>query len=112
MTSTSQIEARAEADPASTDWQRDLSIGHNRLGDLARAAGDRATAELHYRTGLGIRERLAAADSGQHQLAPLASGLAHPVKSVCSPTSGPRQRTQGVVCGIKRCSPGLGGCVS
>ena len=37
---------------------------HERLGDLAVAAGDSATAEQHYRAGLAIAERLAAADPG------------------------------------------------
>ena len=35
---------------------------HERLGDLARAAGDTGVAEQHYRVGLAIAERLAAAD--------------------------------------------------
>ena len=30
---------RADADPSNTGWQRDLSVSHNRLGDLAVAAG-------------------------------------------------------------------------
>ena len=54
--------ARAVADPANTEWQRDLSVSHERLGDLAVAAGDTTTAADHYNTGLAIRERLAAAD--------------------------------------------------
>jgi len=32
-------ERLAEADPTNTERQRDLSISHNRLGDLTRAAG-------------------------------------------------------------------------
>ncbi|MCI0690172.1 MAG: CHAT domain-containing protein, partial [Sporichthyaceae bacterium] len=57
-----QVQDRAAGDPANTEWQRDLSVSHNKLGDLATAAGDLATAEQHYRTALGIRERLATAD--------------------------------------------------
>jgi hypothetical protein len=38
------IQARAVADPANTEWQRDLSVSHNRLGDVAVAAGDLAAA--------------------------------------------------------------------
>jgi hypothetical protein len=45
-------------------YQRDLSISHNKLGNLAVARGDTTTAEQHFRTGLDIRERLAAADPG------------------------------------------------
>ena len=39
-----QVQARAAADPANTEWQRDLSVSHNRLGDVAVAAGDLAAA--------------------------------------------------------------------
>ena len=39
-----QVQARAAADPANTEWQRDLSVSHNRLGDVAIAAGDLAAA--------------------------------------------------------------------
>ncbi|GAB4081756.1 CHAT domain-containing protein [Modestobacter muralis] len=52
---------RAEADPANIGWQRDLSISHIKLGDLARA-GDLTAAGEHYRAALAITERLAEAD--------------------------------------------------
>jgi hypothetical protein len=55
-------EQLATADPGNADYQRDLSISHNRMGDLARATGDSATAEQHYRAALAVRERLVAAD--------------------------------------------------
>ncbi|MGI9000608.1 MAG: CHAT domain-containing protein [Pseudonocardia sp.] len=57
-------ESRAAADPGNAGYQRDLSISHDNLGNLAVAAGDSTTAEQHYRTGLTIAERLAAADPG------------------------------------------------
>ena len=57
-------ESRAAADPGNAGYQRDLSVSHDRLGDLAVASGDSATAEQHYRTALAIAERLAAADPG------------------------------------------------
>ncbi|MFN2497090.1 MAG: hypothetical protein ABR608_14475, partial [Pseudonocardiaceae bacterium] len=57
-----QVAVRAAADPTNTAWQRDLSISHNKLGDLAVAAGDLATAEQRYQAALNIAERLAAAD--------------------------------------------------
>jgi hypothetical protein len=38
-----QAQARAAADPANTQWQRDLSVSHEKLDDLAVAAGDLAT---------------------------------------------------------------------
>ena len=57
-----QVETRAAADPANTEWQRDLSVSHNRLGDVAAAAGDLTAARDHYQASLDIRVRLAAAD--------------------------------------------------
>ena len=57
-----QVEARAAADPTNTAWQRDLSVSHNKLGDLAVAAGDLGTAEQRFQAALNIGERLAAAD--------------------------------------------------
>src|SRR5664279_1485004 len=49
-------------DPTNSEWQRDLSISRNKQGDVAVAAGDLARDAEHYRAGLTIRERLAAAD--------------------------------------------------
>jgi hypothetical protein len=57
-----QVQDRAAADPGNTQWQRDLSVSHNRLGDVAVAAGDLAGARAAYQAGLDIRVRLAAAD--------------------------------------------------
>ena len=57
-----QIQVRAAADPANTQWQRDLSVSHNKLGDVGVAAGDLAAARTGYQAGLDIRTRLAAAD--------------------------------------------------
>ena len=53
----------AAADPANTEWQRDLSVSHNKLGDVAVAAGDLTAARdrLPGRPATS-RERLAAAD--------------------------------------------------
>jgi hypothetical protein len=46
---------------------RDLSISHNRLGDLAAAVGDTPTADQHYRAQLAIAERLATTDPANAQ---------------------------------------------
>jgi tetratricopeptide (TPR) repeat protein len=56
------IETRAQADPTNTGWQRDLSVSHNRMGDLARAAGDLDGARSAYQEAMTIRARLAASD--------------------------------------------------
>ena len=52
----------AAADPANTGWQRDLSVSHDKLGDVAAAAGDLAAARTAYQAALDIAARLAAAD--------------------------------------------------
>ena len=62
-----QVQARAEADPANTGWQRDLSVSNERLGDVAVAAGDLATARGHYQAALDIPQWLAAADPANAQ---------------------------------------------
>ncbi len=48
-------------------WQRDLSVSHERLGDVAVAAGDLAAARAAYQAGLDIAVRLAAADPANAQ---------------------------------------------
>jgi hypothetical protein len=52
----------AAADPADTDWQRELSVSHIKLGDVAIAAGDLAAARAACQASLDIRVRLAAAN--------------------------------------------------
>jgi tetratricopeptide (TPR) repeat protein len=54
----------AEADPGNAGWQRDLSVSHNKIGDVQRAQGDLAAALRSYQASLAIRERLAEADPG------------------------------------------------
>ena len=62
-----QIQTRAAANPANTQWQYDLSISHNRLGDVAIAAGDLTAARANYQASQDIRTRLAAADPANTQ---------------------------------------------
>ncbi|MDQ0314948.1 tetratricopeptide repeat protein [Amorphus orientalis] len=52
----------AAADPANTEWQRDLSVSRNKIGDVARARGRLDDAATAYEEGRQIAERLAAAD--------------------------------------------------
>jgi len=55
-------ETLARRDPANTDWQRDLSISHNKIGDVVRSQGDRDGALAAYRAALAIAETLARRD--------------------------------------------------
>lgn len=48
--------------PENTDWQRDLSVSHNKLADVLLTLGEREKALGHYRDGMAIREKLARRD--------------------------------------------------
>jgi tetratricopeptide (TPR) repeat protein len=50
------------SEPTNTVWQRDLSVSHERVGDVLRDQGDLDGALRDYRESLAIRERLAAGD--------------------------------------------------
>ena len=52
----------AVTDPSNSQWQRDLSVSHNKIGDTHRAQGDLAGALKSYQAGMTIRQKLAAAD--------------------------------------------------
>src|SRR5207248_1166046 len=45
-----------------TGWQRDLSVSHNKIGDVLVAQGEAPGALAAYRKGLAISEALAARD--------------------------------------------------
>ncbi|HEX3475849.1 MAG TPA: hypothetical protein VHT91_12575 [Kofleriaceae bacterium] len=51
-----------QANPTSTQAQRDVSVSLNKLGDVAVQAGDLATAQARCEEGLAIRRKLAQAD--------------------------------------------------
>ncbi|HUD59697.1 MAG TPA: TIR domain-containing protein, partial [Acetobacteraceae bacterium] len=52
----------AKQDPDNADWRHNLSVSHDRLGDVLSAQGDVPGALADYRAGMAIRARLAAAD--------------------------------------------------
>jgi tetratricopeptide (TPR) repeat protein len=58
------IEKLALGDPGNPLWQRDLTLGENKLGDLFAAAGRWDEALSAYRKGLAIRARLVESDPG------------------------------------------------
>lgn len=57
----------AVRDPANTEWQRDLSVSHDRIGDVLVAQGDGPGALTSFRKGLAIDEALAARDPANGQ---------------------------------------------
>jgi hypothetical protein len=55
-------EALAGRDAANTQWERDLSVSHNKIGDVRVAQGDLGAALTAFRKSLAIAEVLAARD--------------------------------------------------
>ena len=55
-------ERLAQQDPNNAEWQRDLTVSHDRIGDMLAAQGEGAAALTAYRASLAIRERLAQQD--------------------------------------------------
>jgi tetratricopeptide (TPR) repeat protein len=58
------IEPLAERDPGNMEWQRDLSVSHERIGGILQAQGDLAGALAEYRRSHEIFEALAERDPG------------------------------------------------
>ncbi len=54
----------AAADPGNAGWQRDLSVSHNKIGDVLKEQGNLPAALAAYEASRAIREVLAAADPG------------------------------------------------
>jgi tetratricopeptide (TPR) repeat protein len=54
----------AASDPGNAQWQRDLSVSHDRIGDVRVAQGDLAGALRAFEADLEIAGRLAASDPG------------------------------------------------
>jgi hypothetical protein len=52
------MEDLAKAAPGNAGWQRDLSVSHNRIGDVLRARGNLPAALEAFQASLAIRERL------------------------------------------------------
>jgi hypothetical protein len=55
-------ERQAAVDPANTQWQRDLSFSHIKLGDTATSTGDLDIALSHFQAALYIIQRLTDTD--------------------------------------------------
>ena len=52
------------ADPGNAGWQRDLSVSHNKIGDVLFEQGNLPGSLESYRASLAIREHLAITDPG------------------------------------------------
>jgi tetratricopeptide (TPR) repeat protein len=62
-------ERLAAHDPANTQWQRDLSVSYEKIGDVQMTQGDLPNALTSYKKSLEIREKLVRARSGQYPVA-------------------------------------------
>ena len=56
------LERLAAADPGNSEWQRDLEVSHERVGDIAVFQDDHDRAREHFRKALAIAQRLAESD--------------------------------------------------
>ena len=56
--------ALAEADPGNAGWRRDLSVSHNKIGDVLVAQGRLEEAKTAFEASLRIAKALAEADPG------------------------------------------------
>jgi tetratricopeptide (TPR) repeat protein len=54
----------SKTDPGNAGWQRDVSVSHNRIGDVLRAQGNLPAALDVFKTSLSIAERLSKSDPG------------------------------------------------
>jgi hypothetical protein len=59
--SAAEFQRLSAASPENADHARGLSVSYERLGDLARSAGDPVSARRYHQDGLEIRERLSGA---------------------------------------------------
>jgi hypothetical protein len=59
------MERLARAEPGRADYQRDLSVSYERMGELYRALGQGEAAQAAFQKALEIRERLARAEPGR-----------------------------------------------
>jgi len=57
-------ERLARTDAGNSDWQRDLSVSNNKIGDVLVRQGNLPEALKSYQAGLAIAERLARTDAG------------------------------------------------
>ena len=58
----SALERLGQSDPSNAVWQRDLSVSHNRVGDVLRAQGNLVEALDAYRESMAVAECLAQSD--------------------------------------------------
>jgi tetratricopeptide (TPR) repeat protein len=69
FTAARQLAEQLARHPVNAEWQRDLSVSHNKIGDVLVAQGDGPGALAAYRKGLAIGEALAARDPTNSQWA-------------------------------------------
>ena len=50
------------SDPSNADWQRDLSVNHDRIGDVLLGQGNLGDALDSFRQSMAVRQRLVVSD--------------------------------------------------
>ena len=61
------VQKCADSEPGSLQWQRDLSVSHNKLGDATASIGDLTAARIAYQASMQIRLQLVATDPANSQ---------------------------------------------
>ena len=61
-TDSTLVKQLAARDPNNAEWQHDLSVSYDNVGDISAARGDRDGALKAYQDGLDIQKQLAARD--------------------------------------------------
>ena len=82
LSAQSALTRLLQRDPANTQWQRDLSISHERIGNVLVAQGDCAGALAAYQASLAIREALAKRDPANKQWQGYLAGSHHRIGAV------------------------------
>ena len=59
----------AKRDPQNPVWQHDLSVSHDRIGEILDKKGDREAALASFRKGLAIAKALTSRDARQRAVA-------------------------------------------
>jgi hypothetical protein len=54
----------ASTDPSNADWQRDLAVAHNKLGQACQGMGNEENAQSSYRSAVEAMERAVAMSPG------------------------------------------------
>ena len=91
----------AAADPGNSQWQRDLSVSHERIGDIEQAQGNLAAALTSFQASMAIGQKLTAAHPGNSQWKVDFAISSWKIGSMQGDFLGGAERRAILVCGLK-----------